>query len=142
MNERIEHSVTVGQSEVVAQAMNNQFENLLELGAETAQRKGCGGCTHLALCGLAINTLNARKSGADVRSMGGIDTYGIRIDDDGDNICPGGLVEEALRRNQSNEFWLLESDELNNSRLEVRTAQTVRLAAEHVRQIICSKIIT
>lgn len=142
MNERIEHSVSVGRSEVIVQAMDKQYENLLESGAEIAQRKSCEDCTHLALCGLAINILSVRKPGADIRSIGRINTHGVSIDSEGNDICPGGLVEEALRRNQSNEFWLLEADELNNSRLEVRTAQTVRLAAEYVRHIVINKIVT
>ena len=61
MNERVERVVTTEQSAVVAQAMNDHFENLLELGAETASNRACVDCVHLALCGIAIHTLRAKK---------------------------------------------------------------------------------
>ena len=142
MSGKIERIVTVEQSTVMARAINSQYENLLELGAETAKRRSCIDCTHIALCGIAINTLRARKSGSRIDSMGKIDTHGVKIDQESESICPGGLVDEALRRNQSNDFWLLDADELNDANLEVRAAQTVLSAAEHVRQVVSNKIIT
>ena len=142
MNGRIEQAVTVEQSTVVAGAINRQLESLLELGAEIAKRRACVDCIHLALCGIAINTLRAKKSGAGIDSLGKIDVHGVRIDRKAEDICPGGLVDEALRRNQNDDFWLLEADELNDASLEARTAQTVSLAAEHVRQVVSNKIIT
>lgn len=141
MSERIEYVATTEQSTFVAHAMSRHFERLLELGAKTAKSRACVDCTHLALCGIAINTLRVKKSGADVGALGEVDVHGVKIDETAENICPKELVDEALRRNQSNDFWLLEADELNHAALEVRTAQTVQLAAEHVRQVVSSKIV-
>lgn len=141
MSERIEHVATTEQSTVVAHAMRRHFERLLELGAETTKNGSCIDCAHLALCGIAINTLRAKKPGANISALGKVDVRGVKIDETAENICPGGLVEEALRRNQGDDFWLLEADELNHAELEVRTAQTVQLAAEHVRQVVSNKII-
>lgn len=141
MNERVERVVTTEQSVVVAQTMNDHFKNLLELGAETARNRACVDCAHLALCGIAIHTLRVKKSGVSINSVSKIDVHGVRIDQEADSICPGGLVKEALRRNRNNDFWLLEADELNSASLEVRAAQTVQLAAEHVRHVVSNKII-
>ena len=141
MNERVERVVTTEQSAVVAQAMNDHFENLLELGAETARNRACVDCVHLALCGIAIHTLRAKKSGVSIDSVGKIDVHGVRIDQEADSVCPGELVKEALRQNRNNDFWLLEADELNSASLEVRAAQTVQLAAKHVRHFVSNKII-
>lgn len=141
MGERIERVATVEQLTVIAGAMNSRLENLLELGAETAKGGVCVDCTHLALCGLAISTLRSRKAGVDISTLGEVDVYGVKIDKNAENICPRGLVDEALRRNQTNDFWLLEADELKNTTLDVRAAQTIQLAAEHVRQVIGNKII-
>lgn len=141
MSERIEHVATTEQSTVVAHAMSRHFERLLELGADTAENRACVDCTHLALCGIAINTLRAKKLGTNIGVLGKVDVHGVKIDETAENICPKELVDEALRRNQSNDFWLLEADGLNRAALEMRTAQTVQLAAEHVRQVVSSKII-
>ncbi|RWZ78925.1 MAG: hypothetical protein EOT05_04255 [Candidatus Microsaccharimonas sossegonensis] len=141
MSERIEHVVTVEQSVVVSQAMSRHFERLLELGAETAKNRACVDCAHLALCGIVINALRTKKSGTNISALGKVDVHGVKIDETAENICPKELVDEALRRNQSGDFWLLEADELNHAELEVRTAQTVQLAAEHVRRTVSNKII-
>ena len=141
MSERIEHVATTEQSTVVAHATSRHFERLLELGTETAEKRACVDCTHLALCGIAINTLRAKKSGNNIDALGKVNIHGVKIDETAENICPKELVGEALHRNQSNDFWVLEADELNHATLEVKTAQTVQLAAEHVRQVVSSKIV-
>ncbi len=141
MTERIERVVVTEQSAVLAPAIISHFENLLELGAETARERACIDCAHLALCGIAINTLLEKKPAPGIESSDKIDIGGVNIDQSAGLICPGELVTEALRRNQINDFWLLDADELNGATLEVRTAQTVQLAAKHIRHIVSNKII-
>lgn len=141
MTERIERSVTVEQSTIVSQAMSNHFENLLDLGAETSQREGCINCTHLALCGIAINTLRSRRQGERIDKTDGVDVNGVKVGPKATEICPGELVENSLSRTMRNDFWLLEADELRDASLEVRAAQAVHLAAQDVRKIINNKII-
>ena len=141
MNQRIERIVTVEQPNIIPQAINKHFENLLSLGMGTAQREGCADCTHPALCGVAINALREKRQGAHIESTDEVSTHGVKIGRRAVDICPGGLIENALSRNQRNDFWLLEADELNAATLEVRTAQAVYQAAEDVRKIIDKKII-
>ena len=142
MTERIERSVTVEQSTIVLQAMNNHFENLLDIGVETSQREGCISCTHLALCGIAINTLRSRRQGERIDKTDGVNVQGVKVSPKAIDICPRQLVENSLNRTMRNDFWLLKADELKDATLEVRAAQTVHLAAQDVRKIISNKIVT
>ena len=141
MNERIERSVTAESSSVVAQAMNAQYKNLLELGVEVAKERGCADCANLALCGIAINILRSKKVEASTASTGAVNMYGVEVDRGARSVCPGKLIDEAIRRNEQDDFWILNADELNGASLEVRAAQTVKLAAESVHQAIGNKAV-
>lgn len=141
MNQRIEFSTSSERPEVVARAMNNYFENMLEVGTELAEQKGCASCTHLALCGIAISALRLSASDMRPKTAEILTKYGIEVNDDVKSVCPDGLVKAAIQRNESNDFWLLKADELNGATLEVRAAQTVVFAIKHVRQAVNNKSI-
>ncbi|MNQ89914.1 hypothetical protein D3C85_1052380 [compost metagenome] len=141
MNDRMEYvTSTTKASEVIVSATEGRLRNALKYGGETAESLSCGECSTLALCGLAINIMRARDikiSGATLESL---KAYGVQADR-GAEVCPGAMVDEVIKRNNNDDFWVLKADELNYSSDEIKNAQAVARAAEDVAQIINKKIV-
>lgn len=139
MSERYEYVQSTSADSVVSASMEKRLQGRLDSGHETAQEAACQGCEHLALCGIAINILQ-RNGTSLARASPSLEAYGIQTDGEA-AMCPGKMVNEAVRRNDNNEFWVLKADELARSSDQVKTAQAVERAAEDVVRIINKKLI-
>ena len=98
----------------------------IERGKKVIGKLACSECPHPELCAAAIEPLVSRNPKTiPEQEVELIESYSIKIENNG-LLCHSKIVKSAIRRSANKEFWILTTDPLIESSIDIQSAEAIR----------------